>query len=206
MFKVYRTRRNNNLYDYYLCDGKNKLAISYVENLDLLFYTFTTEKEMTFFITKENMFIYNLFCNLFIDLDEVNIYKETLLECNNINKINELDYKIQKLKNNETYKKLFQDKTITWISDSSITDNDPFVDTLIIKKKKDCLELKFTFYSDNISNIRSIRINNSRSKYAPFNILFMKLFDELQNYDPNYHQIHIEEYLHNNELKKLIKK
>ena len=33
----------------------------------------------------------------------------------------------------------------------------------------------------------------------------MKFFNELQKYDPNYHQIHIEEYLYNRDIKKLTK-
>ena len=45
----------------------------------------------------------------------------------------------------------------------------------------------------NINNI-SIRFRNSGSKYKPFNICFMRLFNNLQNYDPDYHQITIEEY------------
>ena len=39
----------------------------------------------------------------------------------------------------------------------------------------------------------SIRFRNSGSLYDPFNMIFMRMFNKLQNYDPEYHQIHFEE-------------
>ena len=42
-------------------------------------------------------------------------------------------------------------------------------------------------------NSVSIRFRNSGSRYNPFNIIFMKMFNKLQEYNPEYHQIHIEE-------------
>ena len=42
----------------------------------------------------------------------------------------------------------------------------------------------------------SIRFRNSGSRYEPFNICFMQMYNELKNYDSNCHQIHIEEYLY----------
>ena len=38
-----------------------------------------------------------------------------------------------------------------------------------------------------------IRFRNSGSTYDPFNIIFMRMFNKLQEYIPEYHQIHIEE-------------
>ena len=55
----------------------------------------------------------------------------------------------------------------------------------------------------------SIRFCNSGSRYAPFNILFMRMFNKLQEVDDvnDYgHQIHIEEYLYNNDKQKNIQK
>ena len=49
-----------------------------------------------------------------------------------------------------------------------------------------------------------IRISNSGSRYAPFNIVFMRMFTKLQDIDDinDYgHQIHIEEYLYNQKVK-----
>lgn len=52
-----------------------------------------------------------------------------------------------------------------------------------------------------LDGLISIRFRNSGSRYAPFNRLFMKMFNKLQFLDDvnDYgHQIHIEEYLYNN--------
>ena len=53
-----------------------------------------------------------------------------------------------------------------------------------------------------------IRFRNSGSSYDPFNIVFMKMYNEMKNIDDINdigHQIHIEEYLYNKE-KILVKK
>ena len=36
-------------------------------------------------------------------------------------------------------------------------------------------------------------MRNSGSRYSPHNIVFMRMFNELQEYYPEYHQIHMEE-------------
>ena len=41
----------------------------------------------------------------------------------------------------------------------------------------------------------TVRFRNSGSRYDPFNIIFMKLYQGLCALDYEYHQIHIEEYL-----------
>lgn len=59
---------------------------------------------------------------------------------------------------------------------------------------------------DGIFITYTIRFRNSGSRYNPFNINFMQMYNSLKEYDPNNHQIHIEEYLYKqNKLKKLIK-
>ena len=58
----------------------------------------------------------------------------------------------------------------------------------------------------NLENTISIRFRNSGSRYAPFNIIFMKMYLNLQKIDDvnDYgHQMHIEEHL--NKIKKLNK-
>ena len=47
-----------------------------------------------------------------------------------------------------------------------------------------------------------VRFRNSGSSYDPFNIPFMKFFNKLQEYDPEYHQIHIEEVILQKKLTK----
>jgi hypothetical protein len=48
----------------------------------------------------------------------------------------------------------------------------------------------------------TIRFRNSGSTYDPFNIVFMKMYQRLQEYNPDYHQIHIEETIYQKTLKK----
>ena len=38
-----------------------------------------------------------------------------------------------------------------------------------------------------------VRFRNSGSTYDPYNIIFMRMFQKLQEYIPEYHQIHLEE-------------
>ena len=49
----------------------------------------------------------------------------------------------------------------------------------------------------------SVRISNSGSRYGYFNIPFMNMYTKLCEYNPDYHQIHMEEYLYNEKVKKL---
>ena len=79
------------------------------------------------------------------------------------------------------------------------------------KEEKDIFIIEFTTqeyikgydHDFNSPNYIPIRFRNSGSTYTPFNNVFMGMFNQLQEYDPNYHQIHIEEYLYQ---KKLVKK
>ena len=51
----------------------------------------------------------------------------------------------------------------------------------------------------------SVRISNSGSRHNPYNILFMDMYNKLKEYEPNSHQIHLEEYLYNQKtLKKTL--
>ena len=64
-----------------------------------------------------------------------------------------------------------------------------------------------TFYKSKNYLFQSygVRIRNSGSRYNHFNVPFMRMYHRLCEYDyeSNYHQIHMEEYLYQ---KKLIKK
>lgn len=216
MLAVYRIKADNdsNIYNYYLKDGENQLGIIFCGNNDLYFCSFSRSKESEFFITKENMVIYGLFCKLLNSFQNVtvfNVSKFDLLQCNDNNEINKLyedaNERNLMLKESEIYKHLFNNGTVIWISDDSVSFDYQSADSMRIIKEEDCFKLKFTFYEDVYPHVRSIRIRNARSRYKPFNMLMMDFYNSLQNYDPDYHQIHIEEYLLDKEKsKKLIKK
>ena len=108
--------------------------------------------------------------------------------------------KYYECKNNE----LFKDGKIDWYSDEFYEeiasrllieeDDDRFKVTFI--KSKMGYDYTFTTYS--------IRFRNSGSRYNPFNVCFMNMYNALGEYNSDYHQIHIEEYLYNK--KKVLKK
>ena len=47
-----------------------------------------------------------------------------------------------------------------------------------------------------------VRICNSGSRYLPFNSCFMDFYNKLQKIDPDYYQMHLEEYVYNKTYKK----
>ena len=113
------------------------------------------------------------------------------------------------------YNTLFDEnnKTITWYSDET---NRLVSNYVKIIKKEETFELVFGTQEyidgyereDNFLGTIGVRFRNSGSSYDPFNISFMKMFQELEKIDDvldEGHQVHIEEYLYNEGLvKKLV--
>ena len=217
---VYRKKHNDsiNYYDYYLKDESQELKIIFGGNGDLYFCSksFVECQEAEFYITKENMIIYNLFSELFKAFQNVEIYTINDFDLQYYDDEEELQQKYdrykewnEELKNSSIYKRLFNNNSITWISDDSISFNYETADTLKIIKEENQFKLEFTYYDceNELPYVKSIRIRNSGSRYQPFNFLMMNFFNKLQEYDPNNHQMHIEEYLYlKNNSKKLVKK
>jgi len=91
---------------------------------------------------------------------------------------------------------------IEWYSDELPID---IASKLTIKKEEETFKVLFEKSKkawDGIFITYSIRFRNSGSRYNPFNINFMQMYNELKEYDPNYHQIHIEEYLYKQKVLK----
>ncbi|MEG1288316.1 MAG: hypothetical protein RSD29_03090 [Bacilli bacterium] len=179
--------------------SEGTFKISFAGNLDLYwsFYSFNFNgDEKSFTITKENYFIYTLFLELYNNIKDCNV---------GFNVEDGKHFK-DKLKSSEAYnkEKLFENGVVTWHSDdfeyekSSILKieevNDTFVVTFI--KSKD----------DSLYDTFAVRIRNSGSRYEPFNVLFMKMYRKLVEYDPFYHQIHIEELMYQDKLERKLKK
>ncbi len=204
---------DSEFYNYYLIDGNKKLGIIYCDNGDLYFTSFDRNQETDFFITKENMIIYNLFDALYESFKKGDVFQVSdyeLSQCSDMFEKRRLYTRIaeanQNLKNSELYKKIFNDGKIIWISDDSISFDYRNADAMTISNEGEYYKLRFTYYENTFPNLRSIRIRNSRSRYKPFNALMMDFFKNLQNYNPDYHQICIEEYLYEQEKqRKLLK-
>lgn len=205
---------NQSGYDFYLKQDNKILKIVFGGNLDLYWnlilheekpkYDEITEK---FIITKENYFIYSLFEKLMNDVKEANIYEPeegddifgntTEEDCKRWN---------ERLKNRYNYHELFDSntETITWHSDD---EEYSVADRVKINKVDDTFVLEFTrpnLTRDNfgyrMAGSVSIRFRNSGSRYDEFNIPFMRMYNTMQDYDPNYHQIHPEELNHQKKL------
>lgn len=170
------------------------------------------EVKGTFTITKENYLIYLLFDKLYNDLKTCQLFKSNHQSENSeffYQDTTEEEYctkQNNQYKNSPQYKKLYNGETITWYSD----DYDLCTaDYVTIKKVNDTYELQFTrpkITEENFTmrrkNTITIRFRNSGSRYDPFNIIFMRMYNELQQYDPNFHQLHLEELSYQKKLKR----
>lgn len=190
-------------YFFEITTNEGTFDIFYGGNLDLYWrcrYTGSILKcadSKSFLITKENYFLFQLFEALYHNIKDYNIYHDydfTVEEiCQDSN---------QELIRYHSYQHdlLFKDGKIEWHCDessyeeSSIFKIEPEQDSYKLTFKKGKVDDFFTF---------AIRIRNSGSRYQPFNVSFMEMYQQLCEYDPSYHQIHMEEYLYQ---KKLIKK
>lgn len=188
MINVYRNKVDiSHWYNYYLDDGKNKIGIIFLDNGDLYFSSLN-RKDTCFCITKDNMIIYNLFNELYNDFKYARVFKA---ECSSVwGKDESIDGKNNRLKSSLEYKQLFCNNTITWISDDSLLFDVELSNSLRIIREDNIFKLVFTYHEDK----SDIRICNSGSRYTPFNIIMMNFFNKLQEYDPEYHQIDLEEY------------
>ena len=193
-------KRNINSHGYDVFDittDDGTFEISYENNLDLYWrYIYRdsidkVENTKIFKITKENYYLYCLFLELYQAIKEKKPYKTFP------NYIDE-ELRNKKLKYYGRYE-LYKNRTITWYSDDfaefanasnfGITkENDYFLVTFVKSKIEDFNGFLFPTYS--------VRIRNSGSRFDPFNNTFMGMYQRLKDYNHEYHQIHIEEYLY----------
>lgn len=200
-----------NLDLYWNLSLRNKYDIT-DENRKKLMYD---ELKDSFTITKENYFIYSLFEELYEDIKNARIFELRTSSANeeqseeeqiidleediwSIMNQEEIDKKNNEFKNRWYYNNLFDGEKIEWHSDDETYE---VADKVEIRKIEDAYELTFTrpkmtdgkyFYLRAPMSI-SIRFRNSGSLYDPFNVIFMRMFNKLQSYTPEYHQIHLEE-------------
>lgn len=206
---IRRYMERENVYNYYLDDGKKVFEIFFAGNLDL-YWNLRIKKDQevsreewiaevkdTFIIDKENYFIYTLFEQLYEEIKNAKVYES----------ISKNDYKQR-----YCYPFLYDGNKIEWHSDE---EEYKVADRFIIKKNEDNFEIEFIKpeltdekFQFRIPSCVTVRLRNSGSFYDPFNIIFMRMFHKLQEYNPDYHQIHFEEiaYAKKRSLKKNINK
>lgn len=200
-----------------LSNGDKKLIISFENNLDLYWTLSKSPKEKlileTFEITKEDYAIYTLFEQLYnriknasvFDIDtEIALFESGLSHFDSLADIYDF-YKenVASLKESDAYHELFDGKTITWCSDEIYDDSNDLV-KINFDGEKFILEFAKRKQNELLSSPYNIpvRFRNSGSRYNPFNVIFMRMFQDLQKYNTEFHQIHIEEYLYNQKILK----
>lgn len=173
-----------NMKDIFIEKNGKILKIFFGGNGDLYFKLFEEysinelESKISNFCISQDDIIYSNFEKLTNDILNCNVFDLTDIEfkfCNydNIKMFN------KRLKNTNIYTSLVHNEIIEWVSDSIC---DEKANKLRIEKNEK--EIFLTFINNPKDSIFDfgIRINNSRSKYAPFNICFMNLFNQLQEY------------------------
>lgn len=176
-------------------------------NLDLYWYYWPEENykdwplAKTFTISKENYFIYQKLDELYKNIKEQKPYQSK-------DENSSTAFASSKLINESpsaqySYKNLFQNGIIKWYSDDAPLEE---ASMLEIKYQEDKYIITFHQGKEDFGfPTYAIRFRNSGSRYEPYNLAFMNMYNSLSEYDANYHQIHIEEYLYNKKLQKLKK-
>ena len=185
-------------------DSNKILTITFGGNLDLYWYLSSKEKKEVdiFEITKENYFLYSLFDILYNDIVNCNSFKVYDEELSFVNSIKELQ-KIYNRKKElniifseyEEYKRLYNGEYICWYSDDDSIEDANYV-KIIKDDDKYILEFFSNFKSNTLWLSNTIRFRNSGSRYMPFNMIFMEMYNSLCTSDYDENQIHIEEYLY----------
>ena len=196
--------KNNHGYDVFnIITDSGSFQISYENNFDLYWsYLYTGDIDecreiKAFKITKENYFLYELFDMLFTSIKNKMPYYNYPYEIEGRNERKRI------YGNSE----LYNGHEIRWYSDDfayfdkasnfAIRKHDEYFTLLFTKSKVET-------FNGNYFKTYSIRIRTSGSRYSPYHIPFMSMYQKLKEYDPNYHQIHIDEYLYE-ESKKRVK-
>ncbi len=189
--EIKKTKNNMNSYNFELIKDDKSLKISFSGALDLhmslsdgKIIPDNENVSIYFDITKEHYDLFALFDALYKSIISCNIFEDKKLNKNLF-----LSYEYHIL--------VDENKNINWVSDDgpfeledmlriSKYDDDTYRLTFIRNDK----ELDFGYKS---SRKISVRFRNSGSRYKPFNVPFMKMYQELHNIDLNFHQMHIEE-------------
>jgi len=207
MLKITKAKNEMNSYDFKIESEENTLGIIFGGNGDLYFYVKKNNDEekqiINFEITKENYVLYKLFESLYDQIINCDIYSldEYELDFYDAEELEEKRIMHQEwnddLKQSSVYKNLVKDGIISWRHDDQIYEQ---ANILNIHKEDEKYRLEFVEQTEEWSIFLDVRFRNSGSRYSPFNMAFMDFYHELQKYDPEYHQIHMEEYLYQKRL------
>lgn len=211
---VNKTKNEYDMFDFCLEDGTTKLDIYFVGNLDLYWSLsnineFSNTYEMI--ITKENYRIYELFLTLYTDIKNCNVrkeYEDCIERCASLDELIEYKRSVEEYNNSlrliaeNDEQILFKNGVVEWHSDDFVYDNANVLK--IIKQDEDSFIIRIESKEKEKHSRNVIRIANSGSRYKRFNVIFMEMYHKLQAYDPEDTQIHIEEYMYQKKIGKLV--
>lgn len=203
--------------DIILENDNKQLRMFFLGNLDLYWSIYDYDQKddsniREFMITKENYRIYELFDELYKRVKNCEISKinevdlqfcrtmEDLKEC--LEKIKRYNQHVLMIEENNS-ERLFKDNMIQWHCDDA-----SYEDAHVLKimpKDEDSYLVRIELNNKELYNRNSIRFRNARSGHNPFNVLFMEMFNKLQDYNINDKQIHMEEYVYHKKMNKQIK-
>ena len=135
----------------------------------------------SFEITKKDIELYDVFTKLFTDISNAYLFEH---DYDNSKEIIELNKKHYDWIYNELYNEK-EDKIVICSDDINICD----VNVLEIKRSKNKFIINFSLKSnrkvkDKIDIIK-VKINKSNSKYSPFNIIFLRMYDSISKLSSN---------------------
>ena len=196
MMKIQKRKNDiSGLYDYTFTEGDQHLRIYFAGNLDLYLVLGhrhiiqNEDTELSMDITKADYSLFQAFDTLYKEITSGYIYTDE----------ETYPFPNHSYKGTDTYKRLVdEDKRITWISD----DGYRMAEDRMTIEKVDEDSYRLTFKRNSIpmpDGFKSpfgitVRIRNSGSYYDPFNVSFMKMYNRIQEIDPYYHQMSIDEY------------
>lgn len=200
MIKVNKVKNDLGLNDIIISNGNQGMMILYDDNNTLYWVIKDSKKPLE--ITKENYALYCLFEQLYRKVMSSEIFQITDKEVNSCSTIRELlelreliSKKNEQAKEKGIEKNLFSTNCISWHSDEDSLD---MANILHISKTEDKIVLYFE--TKNIERNGCISFQMKDSRYIPFQLLFMQLYYQLQNYEEDFQQIHIEEIIYEKQL------
>lgn len=204
---VEKNKNSSGCYDVSLIDGDKVLNLAFGGNLDLYWQLYelnsdTDCKKIDFVITKENFFIWNLFDKLYNDVAN---YWDNVRDNSLVSQSEEHKSYVDALRRQDECnpQRLFKNGVIEWHHDGNPYDES---NILRISRSGDNYVVEMDFNSkDYFMDYGLVRISNSGSRYQPFNGMFMKMFNALQEYDFDYHQVHMEEIFYDQDNPKVLK-
>lgn len=201
--EIQKVKNTEGSYDIWLKKDNKELKIMFAGNQDLYislsngdFIPQRQNTSMYFDITKENYEIFSAFDKLYNNIINGNIFDKDMHS----------KYRLDYLKSYDYHNIVDKEKNINWISD----DGPEELEDRITISKSDEDTYRLTFFRNDKeldcgfkSNTSIfVRFRTSGSRYGFFYCPFMIMFQELQNLDPKYHQIHFAEIEYAKKLEK----